>query len=149
MQNQAAVTPMCDFFFFSPSVPPAPQPLNQPAGRLLMNWTPVHRPAATEAATHLAPPCQDLIWDVQVVVKLFLYFCQRPLLPCELSNESSRHSRRETTHRRALASLSRSRSSGGSSTLISFFGPGFLVCCIFYFICPVIYLFGTTLKAAN
>lgn len=66
---------------------PALQSLNQPAGRVLMNRTPVHRPAVMEPATRLAAPCQDLIWDVQVVVKLFYISVRGPFChaSCQMS----------------------------------------------------------------
>lgn len=68
-------------------MPPALQSLNQPAGRILMDRTPVHRPAVAEPATRLAAPCQDLICDVQVVVKLFYISVRGPFChaSCQMS----------------------------------------------------------------
>lgn len=126
-----------------PSMPPALQSLNQPAGWVLMNWTPVHRPTVTEAATHLAAPCQDLIWDVQVVVKLFYItvsgsFCHAS---CQMSQAVTQGVRPPVARPSLL--------SAAAAAAQSHFSDQSLVWCIFYFIPLLIYLFRTTLKAAN
>lgn len=124
-------------------MPPALQSLNQPAGRILMNRTPVHRPAVTEPATRLAAPCQDLIWDVQVVVKLFYISVRGPFCraSCQMSQAVTQGGRPPVALHSLLSAAAES----------NFSDQGLLHQMHFsFFICPFIYLFiQATLKTAN
>lgn len=126
---------------WAPSMPPALQSLNQPAGRVLMYRTPVHRPAATEPATRLATPRQDLIWDVQVVVKLLYISVRGPF--CHASSQMSQAVTQGGGPPVALHSLLAAAAQSNS------LDQGRVHEMHFLFICPLIYLFRHLWKVQN